>query len=84
MREMQKVSTHKKISSNQWHETALMLVSRSVDNVHCPECGKLSLSVRDMEYGCGTTKGIQRYIGCSACGAFQVINLKRAGSHAVA
>ncbi len=71
-----------KSKAEQWHEMALFLISNSVTNAQCPDCGRNSLSVRDMEYGCGTSKGIQRYIMCASCGAFQVVNLKRAGDQA--
>lgn len=65
-----------------WRATAEALVNRAAHNVHCPDCGHHSLSVRDMEYGYGTDKGLQRYLMCADCGAFNVVSLKRAGAAA--
>ncbi len=67
-------------SADRWHRTAEALITRAATDVHCPDCGRHGLSVRDMEYGCGPGKGVQRYMMCSYCGAFQVVSLKRAGS----
>ncbi len=63
----------------QWVETAHTLGRVSAGNVACPCCGSTSLSVKDVEYGFGHEKGIQRYISCGCCGAFTSVNLKRAG-----
>jgi hypothetical protein len=62
-----------------WVETAHNLGSRSPQSVACPCCGSTSLSVRDVEYGFGHEKGVQRYISCGCCGAFTGVNVKRAG-----
>ena len=63
----------------QWVETAHHLGRRSAESVACPCCGSTSLSVRDVEYGFGHEKGVQRYISCGCCGAFTGVNVKRAG-----
>jgi transcription elongation factor Elf1 len=64
---------------SRWVKTAEALVHRSPEHVDCPCCGSTSLSVRDVEYGFGHEKGIQRYISCGCCGAFTSVNMKRAG-----
>jgi len=69
----------KQVLSVQWAETADCLGRRAPETVACPCCGSTSLSVRDVEYGPGHKKGIQRYISCSWCGAFHGVNVKRAG-----
>jgi hypothetical protein len=40
------------------------------------------LQVRDVEYGWGHTKGLERYLICSHCGAYNAVNMRhaRAGS----
>ena len=63
----------------QWLETAQQLGQRSPENIACPCCGSTSLSVKDVEYGFGYDKGVQRYITCGCCGAFTGVNVKRAG-----
>ena len=63
----------------QWLETASNLAAHSARNVACPCCGSTSLSVKDVEYGFGHDKGVQRYITCGCCGAFTGVNVKRAG-----
>ena len=63
----------------QWVETAHHLGRKSPGAVACPCCGSTSLSVRDVEYGFGHEKGVQRYISCGCCGAFTGVNVKRAG-----
>jgi hypothetical protein len=35
--------------------------------------------VRDVEYGFGHDRGVQRYISCGCCGAFTGVNVKCAG-----
>jgi len=79
VRETNTMGHPQKSKAELWHDMALFLISNSVSNARCPECGCNSLSVRDMEYGCGTSRGVQRYLMCASCGAFQVVNLKRAG-----
>jgi hypothetical protein len=37
------------------------------------------LRVRDVEYGWGTARGIERYLVCSQCQAYSSVNLRRAG-----
>ena len=70
---------HKAQDPQKWVETAVALTSRSASDVTCPVCGSASLSVRDVEYGFGHEKGVQRYISCGCCGAFTGVNVKRAG-----
>jgi formate dehydrogenase maturation protein FdhE len=65
----------------QWVETAHHLGQKSASSVACPCCGSTSLSVRDVEYGFGHEKGVQRYISCGCCGAFTGVNVKRAGEN---
>jgi hypothetical protein len=60
-------------------EIADHLGGRGAETVACPCCGSTALSVRDVEYGPAHEKGIQRYISCCWCGAFNGVNLKRAG-----
>ena len=62
----------------QWLETAQQFGQRSPENIACPCCGSTSLSVKDVEYGFGYDRGVQRYITCGCCGAFTGVNLKRA------
>jgi hypothetical protein len=63
----------------QWRETAQNLARNSASSIACPCCGSVSLSARDVEYGFGHDKGVQRYITCGCCGAFTSVNVKRAG-----
>ncbi len=63
----------------QWVETAHHLALRSASSVACPCCGSTSLSVRDVEYGFGHARGVQRYISCGCCGAFTGVNVRCAG-----
>jgi hypothetical protein len=63
----------------QWDEIADYVGRRAAETVACPCCGSTSLSVRDVEYGPGHERGIQRYISCGWCGAFNGVNVKRAG-----
>jgi hypothetical protein len=64
---------------NHWVETAHHLGRRSPETVACPCCSSTSLSVRDVEYGFGHDKGVQRYITCGCCGAFTGVIVRRAG-----
>jgi transposase-like protein len=70
----------KKAGFGEWVETAEALVKRSANEVACPCCGSSALKVRDVEYGFGHEKGVQRYMSCSCCGAFNGVNLRRAGT----
>jgi hypothetical protein len=63
----------------QWLDTAHQFDRRAPENVTCPCCGSTSLSVKDVEYGFGHDKGVQRYITCGCCGAFTGVNIRRAG-----
>lgn len=69
----------KEANFERWQETAQALVTHSSDSVGCPCCGSPSLAVKDVEYGFGHTKGVQRYMSCSCCGAFTSVSLRRAG-----
>ena len=71
--------TYSQAPFEQWVETARSLGRRSAGSVACPCCGSTCLSVRDVEYGFGHDKGVQRYITCGCCGAFTGVNVKRAG-----
>lgn len=62
-----------------WQETAEALVKQSSREVSCPSCGSASLSVKDVEYGSGHDRGVQRYMSCGGCGAFTSVSLRRAG-----
>jgi len=62
-----------------WVSVAQRLVCESAEHVGCPECGTPALQVRDMEYGWGTGRGIERYLVCSHCQAYNSVNLRRAG-----
>jgi hypothetical protein len=63
----------------EWVSAAERLVSESADHVDCPECSKPGLQVRDVEYGWGPRKGVERYLICTHCGAYNAVNLQRAG-----
>ena len=64
---------------HEWVETANHLARQRASTVACPCCGSTSLSVRDVEYGFGHDRGVQRYISCGCCGAFTSVNVKCAG-----
>ncbi len=64
----------------EWVSAAERLVCELADHVHCPECGTPSLQVRDVEYGWGPRKGVERYLICSHCGAYNAVNMQRAGA----
>lgn len=66
-------------SFNEWVKTANHLARCAASTVACPCCGSTSLSVRDVEYGFGHDRGVQRYISCGCCGAFTSVNVKCAG-----
>jgi hypothetical protein len=63
----------------QWAKIAQKFARHSPESVACPCCNSTSLSVKDVEYGFGYDKGVQRYITCGCCGAFTSVNIKRAG-----
>jgi hypothetical protein len=63
----------------EWVAAAQSLVVNSTQKVGCPDCGKPALQVRDVEYGWGHSKGLERYLVCSHCGAYNAINLRHAG-----
>lgn len=61
-----------------WVDAAHRLGVNSSSNVECPDCGKPALQVRDVEYGWGHSKGLERYLVCSQCGAYNAVNLRHA------
>jgi hypothetical protein len=61
----------------EWVAAAQKLVLNSANSVSCPDCGEASLQVRDVEYGWGHNKGLERYLVCSNCGAFNHLPLDR-------
>jgi len=63
----------------QWVSAAERLLHKSTQHVECPECGTTSLQVRDVEYGWGHGKGLERYLVCSHCRAYHSVNMRRAG-----
>ncbi len=65
-------------NASEWVAAAQKLLVSSTKNVNCPDCGKPALQVRDVEYGWGHNKGLERYLVCSHCGAFNAINLRHA------
>jgi DNA-directed RNA polymerase subunit RPC12/RpoP len=62
----------------EWVAAAENLVLNSTKKVGCPDCGKPALQVRDVEYGWGHTKGLERYLVCSHCGAYNAVNMRHA------
>jgi len=62
----------------EWVAAAENLVLNSSTKVACPDCGKPALQVRDVEYGWGHTKGLERYLVCSHCGAYNAVNMRHA------
>jgi hypothetical protein len=69
--------TNTKISD--WVAIANHLCRNAPQSTLCPDCQTASLKVRDIEYGPAGRRGKERYIACTHCGAFQVINVRRAG-----
>ncbi len=63
---------------SEWISAAQRLALKSAENVECPDCGKAALRVRDVEYGWGPGRGLERYLVCSNCGAFNAVNLRHA------
>jgi hypothetical protein len=63
-----------------WIEAAQRLAVNSAEKVACPDCGVPALKARDVEYGWGPAKGLERYLVCSNCGAFSAVNLRHARS----
>jgi hypothetical protein len=68
----------------EWICAAEQLVRMSESQVACPECGERGLQVRDMEYGVGPCRGIERYLLCAKCGCFNAVNLRHASPFAAA
>jgi hypothetical protein len=62
----------------EWICAAEQLVRMSASQVACPECGENALQVRDMEYGVGPCRGLERYLLCANCGCFNAVNLRHA------
>jgi uncharacterized Zn finger protein len=65
--------------AGRWRDVADALTGKAAETVQCPDCGCSGLKVRDVNYGHGYDRGIQRYITCTACGAFHAVNMRRAG-----
>ena len=63
---------------NEWVLAAEELILRSKEHVLCPECRTPALQVRDVEYGWGPHKGLDRYLSCSHCGSYNSVTLRRA------
>lgn len=65
-------------NASEWVIAAQKLALSSTENVACPDCGKAALKMRDVEYGWGPARGLERYLVCSNCGAFNAVNLRHA------
>lgn len=65
----------------EWMQAAERLALSAAQNVECPECGHKALKVRDIEYGWGPCRGLERYLMCSHCGAYNIVNLRHALSN---
>jgi transcription elongation factor Elf1 len=65
----------------EWILAAARLLTRSSKHVECPECGAPALQVRDVEYGIGSRKGLDRYLSCLQCGRDNIVNLRHAGTY---
>ena len=61
-----------------WIAAAEQLLRVSNKCVPCPECGRPGLQVRDIEYGWGPKKGLDRYLTCSQCGGHNLVTLRHA------
>jgi hypothetical protein len=75
----EKMSAIRSRKREQWVSAANLLVYKSAQHVGCPECGTPSLQVRDVEYGWGQRRGLERYLVCSHCRAYNAVNMRRAG-----
>jgi hypothetical protein len=64
----------------QWAAVAGQLLHTARQYVSCPECGQAALQIRDVEYGGGQRRGLDRYLLCSHCLCFSAVNLRRAGA----
>jgi hypothetical protein len=69
----------RKGKQGQWAATAVQSLHTARQYVSCPECGVAALQIRDVEYGGGQRRGLDRYLLCSHCGCFRAVNLRRAG-----
>ena len=65
----------------EWILAAARLLTWSSKHVECPECGAPALQVRDVEYGYGSRKGLDRYLLCLHCGRDNLVNLRHAGTY---
>jgi predicted RNA-binding Zn-ribbon protein involved in translation (DUF1610 family) len=72
------MSAAKSKNMTEWVTAAQLLVVNSTKSVKCPECGDAALQVRDVEYGWGHNKGLERYLVCSHCGAYNAVNMRHA------
>jgi len=64
---------------NEWVAVAQQLCRNAPNSAACPDCGESTLVMRDREYGPPHSRGRERYLICTSCGAFNVVNLRRAG-----
>jgi hypothetical protein len=62
----------------EWVSAAELTLRMSQSQVECPECGEKTLQVRDVEYGTGPCRGLNRYLLCGNCRGFNAINLRHA------
>ena len=77
------MSAVRNLKREEWVWAAVQLIHRSNEHVGCPECGASSLRVRDVEYGFGPRKGLDRYLFCSQCGCHNLVNMRHAGASSI-
>ena len=63
---------------SEWVAAAEKLALNSAEHVDCPECRRPGLQARDVEYGWGPSRGLERHLVCTHCGAYNIVNLRRA------
>lgn len=74
------MSAIRNVKMSQWIAIAEHVCRHSPQSAVCPECGSASLNVRDLEYGPADRKGAERYLVCTKCGAYNMVNMRRAGN----
>lgn len=72
------LSAVKNKNLSEWVAAAEKLALNSGDHIDCPECHQRGLKVRDVEYGWGPSRGLERHLVCTHCGAHNIVNLRRA------
>ncbi len=72
------LSAVKKKNLPEWIAAAEKLALNSGEHVDCPECQRRGLRVRDIEYGWGPSRGLERHVVCMHCGAHNIVNLRHA------